>query len=62
MVFTPCCVTKLPAEAQHTRLLMTDRPTSTDSTKVQLGEPMSFTGATSRAVWKGLFTGAEMTH
>lgn len=38
---------------------MADR--STDTTKVQLGEPMSFIGVTHRNMGEGLLIGAEMT-
>lgn len=46
-----------PGETQHT-----STRTDTDTTKVQLGEPVSFIGASYRHMGEGLFTGVEMTH
>ena len=49
---------------QHTCLLTTDRELltvqSTNTTKVQLGEPVSFIGVTYRNMGEGLLMGAEM--
>ena len=57
------CVTKLPGKMQHTCLLTPDRDLTrdqcTDTTKVQLGEPMSFIGVTYRSVGEGLLTEAD---
>jgi hypothetical protein len=60
-----CCMTKLPREMQHTHLFIPNREAmidrSTDTTKVQRGEPMSLIGVTYRNMGEGLLPGAEMT-
>lgn len=54
-----------PGEMQQTRLLAPDREPMTDqsldTTKVQLGEPMSFIGFIHKNMSEGLLIGAEMT-
>ena len=56
---------KLALGRHNTHLFTLDRnPTtdqSTDTTKVQLGKPMSFIGVTYRTMGEGLLTRAEMT-
>lgn len=58
-----CCVTKPSLGRQRTRLPNTERePTadpSTDTTKVQLGELVSFIGVTQRNGGEGLLTGTK---
>lgn len=55
----------VPGKTEHTDLLTPDgKPMidqSTDTTKVQLGEPTGFTGVTYRNTGEGSLTGAEMT-
>lgn len=50
---------------QHTCPLSPDRKPTTDqsidTTRVQLGEPMTFIEFTYRSIVEGLFTGTEMT-
>lgn len=59
------CDKNIPEKTQHTHLLMPERePTinqSVDTTKVQLGDPMSFTGITYRSMGEGLLRGVEKT-
>ena len=59
------CDETFPGEMQHTCLLTPDREPqkdqSIDTTKVQFGEPMDFTGASYRSMGKALLTGAEMS-
>lgn len=59
------CDKTIPGKTQHTHLHMPERePTinqSVDTTKVQLGDLMSFTGVTYRRMGEGLCRGAEMT-
>ena len=59
------CDKAFPGEIQHIHSLIPDREPrlhqNTDTTKVQLGEPMSVIEVTCRNTGEGLLAGAEMT-
>ena len=60
-----CCVKRLPREMQCSYLFTPDREIMnvqiTDTTEVQLGEPVSFIGMSYRNMGEGLLTGVERT-
>jgi hypothetical protein len=59
------CDKAFPEEMQHILLLIPDKELmtdqSTDTTNIQLGEPVSFIHLTYWSIGEGLLTGEEMT-